>query len=356
MADLYLIINFFFVFASLIEFALVSYEPPVKTMAKSWLHSTREKLKTKASTDTKSGSEGYTRANNMSRLIPDLHKLETSNSNSNSESPNLKIMEMNGNGGKKPVKNFMPSSNGCVTTGVDSHNSSVALPFRKDSARGILAQPKPKGSPLSLRQAILRREKLLEQKESRDSDSMNELSDADSFASNKFVDKPIKLQKTQPINAKSDKSNKDSMNLALPPPKYETTSSTSPLLPSFRLGNQSPILSKKREGPIVYSGTATDDFLEIVDCRGFPGLKKDLYSTTAVKNRKPVVYQTKSNSAGGENSSNAVDDTVTPSLEMQNKPLQAVIKMDKMQKHPAKNQNSKIKKRLNTFHCIVCEL
>ena len=31
MADLYLIVNFFFVFASLIEFALVSYEPPVKS-------------------------------------------------------------------------------------------------------------------------------------------------------------------------------------------------------------------------------------------------------------------------------------------------------------------------------------
>ena len=31
MADLYLIVNFFFVFASLIEFALVSYEPPVRS-------------------------------------------------------------------------------------------------------------------------------------------------------------------------------------------------------------------------------------------------------------------------------------------------------------------------------------
>ena len=30
MADLYLIINFFFVFASLIEFAMISYEPPVR--------------------------------------------------------------------------------------------------------------------------------------------------------------------------------------------------------------------------------------------------------------------------------------------------------------------------------------
>ena len=34
MADLYLIINFFFVFASLLEFAMVSYEPPEKRFAK----------------------------------------------------------------------------------------------------------------------------------------------------------------------------------------------------------------------------------------------------------------------------------------------------------------------------------
>ena len=42
--DLYLIVNFFYVFASLIEFALVSYEPPVKTLSRSWLQTTRKKL------------------------------------------------------------------------------------------------------------------------------------------------------------------------------------------------------------------------------------------------------------------------------------------------------------------------
>ena len=34
MADLYLIINFFFVFAGLIEFAMVSYEPPERRFTK----------------------------------------------------------------------------------------------------------------------------------------------------------------------------------------------------------------------------------------------------------------------------------------------------------------------------------
>ncbi len=45
LVDLYLIVNFFYVFASLIEFALVSYEPPVQTIGKSWLQNTRERMR-----------------------------------------------------------------------------------------------------------------------------------------------------------------------------------------------------------------------------------------------------------------------------------------------------------------------
>ncbi|XP_075261886.1 glycine receptor subunit alpha-2-like [Convolutriloba macropyga] len=45
LVDLYLIVNFFYVFASLIEFALVSYEPPVKSIGKSWLQNTRERMR-----------------------------------------------------------------------------------------------------------------------------------------------------------------------------------------------------------------------------------------------------------------------------------------------------------------------
>ena len=75
-ADLYLIINFFFVFASLIEFALVSYEPPVKTMAKSWLQSTREKLKQKPNTTPKANadSDANSRRKSLHNLLLESRK------------------------------------------------------------------------------------------------------------------------------------------------------------------------------------------------------------------------------------------------------------------------------------------
>ncbi|XP_063718802.1 gamma-aminobutyric acid receptor subunit beta-like isoform X2 [Symsagittifera roscoffensis] len=71
LVDLYLIVNFFYVFASLIEFALVSYEPPVKSIGKSWLQNTRERMRMmNAKMPTESPREGGRNNNNnkMGRL------------------------------------------------------------------------------------------------------------------------------------------------------------------------------------------------------------------------------------------------------------------------------------------------
>ena len=337
MADLYLIVNFFFVFASLIEFALVSYEPPVKTMAKSWLHSTREKLKTKApaqnETKVQLSEKTANKSSNFPKLIPDLHKLQTSSERSEIMSQNDETAAVNGNDNKSAK--IMGQVNGYLSSGLGVDHNLIKPHLKKESISSVERSPNKNENPLSLRQAMLRREKMFQHQDRQsNSDSHNEFSDNELVVSNKSA---TRLRKSSASKSRSEKisQSKDGMGLSLRPPKYESASSASPFLASaVSVEDRSPSLSNRIEGPLIYSGNMSDEFLEIKDCPGFPGLKRELYAS-AVKNR---------NISKVNNSSQQARLDPSPSLNMQRKPLETVIKMDQLPKQSITNQNSKVGK------------
>ena len=321
-ADLYLIINFFFVFASLIEFALVSYEPPVKSMAKNWLMSTREKLRTKANDNSTSETAAIPSKtpSALSKLLPDLKKLESvkkdlPDSKSNCEDKNKTVAE---------VKSY-PTTNGVAATGV------VTLPEVREEGP-MHYQPvgtgRSKGSPQSLRQAVLRRERRLQNKEL---ESTSDYSDTDNTSV-----PSRKKSTTIKFSPNIDKQESHSMtNKAM----MESPTSTSPLLPvTVTLGNvPAPLHARKCDMSNVFTGEVGDEFLEIVDFKNSPDFKRDLYcNSNAFKQRRPGSLTT-------SNNSQRITENAAV-FNMQSRPLDTVIKLEKLQQQPPVNKNSFTKK------------
>ena len=311
-ADLYLIINFFFVFASLIEFALVSYEPPVKTMAKSWLQSTREKLKQRPNATSKVELDSATPRKNLPNLLLDGKKSQQK----------LKVQEIDSRVGevlKNSAAHETPhaspdhkSTNGYVTK--EKTDTPDNKPAKKEETMKNSQNP-ANSSPLSLRQAILRRDQILELKEfdSNESQSDMEATPVMGVKHSQFLKKsPLKNRETLLYDL--TKASKNGRN--------ESPSSTSPLLPpTAPLINihSSPRIKKTRNNNnMLFNSPAYSehDFVEIKD------IGKDL-----IPKQKPVQREVRM-IIDNKPPKEKLGLETTKSLNLQSRPLDTLIKLD----------------------------